>query len=764
MTLISGCDRNAVPVEGNEIDASDAAPDSPDPETEVAVDQVTGRAAPAAQDQAQYVGSRRCGSCHQDQLQAWQGSHHDLAMQEVSEESVLGEFDGSGFSYHGTVSRFYRKDGSFFVQTDGPDGKLQHYPIAYTFGAFPLQQYLVELPGGRLQALPLAWDSRSEAGGGQRWFHLYPDEEIAPGDPLHWTGINQNWNFMCADCHSTNLRKNFDRGNNQFATQWSEIDVGCEACHGPGARHVEWAETRSPSIKDKGLNTDFSGRMAVAWHMDTASGVAHPDKPEQNQVEIQACAGCHARRSTAYPGASPGSDLLDYYNLALLEEGLYHPDGQVDGEVFVYGSFLQSKMHAAGVTCSNCHEPHSLELRVEGNGLCTQCHQSGRFDTAAHHFHPPGSSASRCINCHMPAKDFMVVDTRRDHSFRIPRPDLSEALATPNVCTDCHQDREHSWAAGVLAKKFGPPEGSHYGEAIHAGRRNLPGAPAALSALVADESQPSIARATAVGLLGRYPSRESAQLLQMIAQQDDPLLELGLAQGLEALPEQLRPALGIPLLFSQQRVTRGLAANALAGTPIERYPQSVQEQFAIALHDYLQSETYNADRPESLVNLAGLHAQRGNVDEAERFFRQAMSGDPTYTPAYINLAELYRTTGREQAAEQLLRQALDRADEKAAVLHSLGLSLVRQQRTSEAQEYLRRATREPAATARYTYVYAVALHSSGKPGRALQVLEQGLGRYPGDAGILSALVTYHREAGNSAEARTYEQRLRALSR
>ncbi len=190
-----------------------------------------------------WVGSEKCGECHAPEYDLWLGSHHDLAMQVADESTILADYESRPtFGHRGIDSRFERRDDGLWVRTDGEDGTLQEFRIAYTFGVEPLQQYLVEFPGGRLQALPLAWDTRPEDEGGQRWFHLQPDEEIPAGDVLHWTGPNQNWNFMCAACHSTALEKNYDPTTGEYSTTWEQIDVGCEACHGAGSHHVAQAE------------------------------------------------------------------------------------------------------------------------------------------------------------------------------------------------------------------------------------------------------------------------------------------------------------------------------------------------------------------------------------------------------------------------------------------------------------------------------------------------------------------------------------------
>ena len=206
---------------------------------------------------ATYMGAAACVSCHASESAAWHGSQHAMAMQEANPQSVLGNFNDAEFTHAGVTNRFYRRDDEFYVRTDGPDGKLTDYRIAYTFGVNPLQQYLIEFPDGRLQALPIAWDTRPAAEGGQHWFHLHPDEAITHDDELHWTRPAQNWNFMCADCHSTGLRKNYDPETNRFHTQWAEIDVACEACHGPGSRHLAWAQAKQEGKPwqgdDKGL-------------------------------------------------------------------------------------------------------------------------------------------------------------------------------------------------------------------------------------------------------------------------------------------------------------------------------------------------------------------------------------------------------------------------------------------------------------------------------------------------------------------------------
>ena len=372
-------------------------------------------------DPAKLVGRATCASCHESQHEAWAGSHHDLAMQEATEQTVLGDFDDAEFTHHGATSRFFRRDGRFMVRTDGPDGELTDYEIAYTFGVDPLQQYLIRFPRGRLQTLSICWDARPKVRGGQRWYHLYGDERIAHDDELHWTGRNQNWNYMCAACHSTGLRKGYDLATDRYNTTWSEIDVSCEACHGAGSHHVAWAEADGRAADgDKALPVTLTSR--ATWVFDPAAVTARREPPLAAHTQVETCAPCHSRRSVVSDQPFHGLPLHDTHRTSLLDAGLYHANGQIQAEVYVYGSFVQSKMYHAGVTCADCHEPHSLTLRAPGNALCVRCHLSSTFDTKQHHLHESGSAGAVCVGCHMPATVYMGIDPRRDHSIRIPRP------------------------------------------------------------------------------------------------------------------------------------------------------------------------------------------------------------------------------------------------------------------------------------------------------------------------------------------------------
>ena len=303
---------------------------------------------------AQYVDEASCRTCHQNEYELWLGSHHDLAMQDVSDQTVLANFKNTSFEHFGVTTRFYRDGDQFLVNTEGPDGLMADYQIKYVFGVEPLQQYLVEFPNGRLQCLTIAWDTKNN-----RWYSLYPDEKIDPDDPLHWTGLYQTWNHMCAACHTTNLRKNYNLNEDKYETEWSRGDVGCQACHGPGMRHIEWAKT----------DTAASGEARQLSHN---YGILTEFK-NNTERQVAACAPCHSRQQKIKEGGHHGKPLMDHFLPSLLREGLYYADGQILEEVYVYGSFVQSKMYHAGVRCTDCHDPHSSKLVKVGNELCVQC-------------------------------------------------------------------------------------------------------------------------------------------------------------------------------------------------------------------------------------------------------------------------------------------------------------------------------------------------------------------------------------------------------
>ena len=703
-----------------------------------------------------FVGERVCASCHARQAATWRGSHHQLAMQPATARSVLGRFDGAQLHEAGVTSTLFEHAGRFVARTDGPDGALHDYPIAWTFGVAPLQQYLVPFPGGRWQALAVAWDSRPARAGGQRWFHLHAGEHIGAGDPLHWTGASANWNFMCADCHSTNVRKAYDPARGSYATRYEEVSVSCEACHGPGSRHA--ADPTRP------LPQPLDERRGVAWTRDPLTHEPRRSRPRATVREIELCARCHARRAILHEDFAHGQRLDDDYRVALLDDDLYWPDGQVKAEVYEYGSFVQSRMFAEGVTCSDCHEPHRPELRASGDNLCLSCHAEATYFTPRHHFHRAGSPGARCVACHMPATTFMTVDARRDHSLRVPRPDLSQTLGVPNPCNGCHADRSAAWAARTVARWYGhtPAGRQRFGEALAAARRGAPDAVRRLVALVADRGQPAIARASAIERLAPRLSPATLPSVQSGLDDSDALVRRAAVAALAPLDPALRAPLVAPSLEDPVRAVRIEAVLALAGVPPSSLSPSQAAALAGATDEFVAAQALAADRPEAHQTLAHWHLRAGRFDRAESELERALAIDPAFVPAAVNLADLYRTLERDRDGEAVLRAALGHARDNPALRHALGLVLVREQRLPEALAQLAAAARRGPENPRFGYVYGVALYGAGRTREALAALAAVIARHPYDRDSLAALAAFARDRGDTRAAERWADRLAAL--
>ncbi len=724
-----------------------------------------------------FVGVAVCETCHASQTEKWRASHHARAMAPADATNVLGDFGGASVDLAGTRMAFSKKGDRYVLTETAADGTPRDYDVAYTFGFFPLQQFLLDVGDGRLQAHTAAWDSRPKPHGGQRWYSLHGKDVVKPSNPLHWAGDFQNWNFMCAECHSTDLVKGYDAATGRYATSWAEIDVACEACHGPGERHVAWArereanppppgETAASAGADPRLDVRFPRELeAEAWAFEKGSVTAQRVLPGVHRPEIETCARCHSRRAPNREGYAFGRPLADSYDVTLLDPELYHADGQILDEVYEYGSFLQSKMYRRGVTCSSCHDAHSGQLALPGNDLCTRCHDKETFDAPAHHRHSQGSDAAKCVECHMVSRKYMGVDERRDHSFRVPRPDLTIETGSPNACNDCHRDESAAWAADAIRKWFGEKSrlGSfHYGKAIAAARDAKPGAARLLLRAASDEELAPMARASALVLLRGWMGPDAHAAVERAAADPSPLVRLAAARTIDALPPPLRLRLGLRLLADDIRGVRIDAAAALADIP----PAALRAEDAAAIErgvaEHIEAQRVNLDRPEAHGNLGIIALARGDAAGAESAFRKALAMRPSFSRAAVNLAETLRRTGRAAEGEALLRDALPRATgaDAAAELHgALGLFLVRRRDLPGALAELTKASELRPADAHAAYVLAVALHDTGDPRRALDVLRAAQTRRPADRELLTALATFSRTAADLPAAAAWARKL-----
>ncbi|MCP4689404.1 MAG: tetratricopeptide repeat protein [Desulfobacterales bacterium] len=708
---------------------------------------------------AVFVTSEKCKSCHRPEYDKWKDSHHYKAMARASEESVLGDFDNAVFEWAGVQTRFYRDKGKFYVHTRGPGGVMGDFEAAYTFGFTPLQQYLVPFPGGRLQCLPIAWDVIQK-----RWYHLYPDQDIDPDDWMYWTNAAQNWNGMCAECHSTRLEKNYDPAGDAYATTWSEINVGCEACHGPGSAHVKWAEM-----------PEMARPAAENFGLVVRTGGADP------RPRVELCAPCHARRMPLGNNTHQYTDFMNQGIPMLLEERLYFADGQILDEVYVYGSFVQSKMYERGVTCGDCHDVHAARRHMEGNDLCLQCHKAALYDTRDHHFHKKagekgepirgtdgailfdvGTGAS-CEQCHMPGRLYMGIDYRPDHGFRRPRPDLSLKIQTPDACVRCHADKTSRWAAEWTRKWFGEKRRPHYGEILAEGRRGSPGAAAALIRLAEDPLYPTIVRAEALSLLASRPEPEIHAVFEKAMVDEEALIRYTAIRNLPTPDSRARFRIIAPLLYDPVKAVRIEAAARLASVPGEWMDEPVKARFQRVLEEYRRAMEYTADFAASRHNLGNLYATLGQWEPAMENYRKAIEIDALFYPAKVNLAMLYNQMEKKQETERLLREVVADHPDLHEIHYSLGLLLVERKRPREAEIHLSRAAEGLPGRARIHYNLGLLRQSLGKDDTAEIALKRAVEIAPRNLDFLYALAEFYLKRGRWPEAQRVAEAMLAAA-
>jgi predicted CXXCH cytochrome family protein len=671
-------------------------------------------------------------------------------MQRPDDKTVLGNFDEVTVDFHGVESRLFRQGDNFMITTTGNNGKPGTFTIEYTFGHYPVQQYLVDIGNGHLQALNIAWDSRKVDQGGQRWYHLQNEEEIDPDHPFFWTRHFQNANSRCIECHSTDFRKNYDPESRGYTTAWKETGVGCESCHGPAARHIELARTGGLNDHTSGFNKPV--KPGLTWAFRGDDDIASPSGTLNNDY-IDTCGGCHSRRG-AFGDVTPQSAYHDHYRLALLEPGLYFSDGQIDDEVFVLGSFLQSKMKQRGVTCANCHDPHSGKTLAEGNALCAQCHQPAVFDSSDHHRHPPASAGAQCVNCHMPERLYMGVDWRRDHGFSIPDPEHASSLGAPNACTNCHQDKSDEWAKDIVSTRGGKRKADPWAR-INRGleqRDALVFKNYAQTAPMIDLA--SIRQASLTSKLAAFPSQLAFETASRQLSNADPLERRAAVSALAAAPLKIRWPLLQPLIEDPVKAVRMEVAATLAealpqlSTGDAKHLQRLLDEY----RDYLE---YIADTPGGQLSLGNLEARLGYPELAEQAYLQALEIEPHFVPALINLGDLYRSIGRDGESKDLLLHALEVAPDSALTNHAWGLFLVRSGRQSEAMDYLKAAIELEGTNPRHLYVYAVALDSLGQTNAAIQLIDANRERWPNNIDLSFLQVSYMDKTGDNESIHRY---------
>ena len=706
---------------------------------------------------ADYAGSAVCKSCHAVEAAAWERSDHFHAMQAATPATVLGDFSDARVAFHGMTTRFSRDGDGYFVETVGSAGEPGKFPVWYTFGHRPLQQYLLDRGDGVLQAFDVAWDTRP-APDGQRWFHLQPDEPMAPEHPFFWTGHAMNWSSHCADCHSTNVVKSFDPAARRFRTDFAEANVACEACHGPAGEHVSLTEAgKLAESSHSGFAVGLGDRLQ--WRFVPGNPIAEPFGDATDR-DIDMCGGCHSLR-TPLVGDAFGKPYHEAYRLELLDDVRYFHDGQIREEVFVLGSFLQSRMHVRGVTCGNCHEPHSGDLILPGNGVCAQCHRADAYDVAGHHRHPPGKPGSACVDCHMPARTYMGVDDRRDHSFPIPRPALSAELGVPNACTGCHEGNDDQWAAERLRDWGIAADAAHWGVVHRRLRRGEPDALATANTLLESADLSPLVKASLLAQTASVGASTLGDLLEPWLDHPEPLVRRGAAAGTMGVPAQLRWWMLANRLGEAHPGVRFEMAIAIADI-LPALSPAARRVATPFLDEYREALRASAELAASQNALARLEVQLDRIRAAEGAFERALEIDPKSLPALVDFADFQRAQGREAEAGTLLRRALDAAPDSGTANVAYAMHLVRLGHREEALGPLSKATHSPDAQPRFFHIYAVAQDSLGRREQAIATLRLGIERWPWDHDLLTTLIMYV-DNGQSPEVRRHLDTLRRIA-
>lgn len=662
-----------------------------------------------------YVGRTTCIECHQKETELWTGSHHDMAMDSATDLTVLGNFNNFEYKHHGQTHRMFKKDGRFFVNTMGPKGIFEDFEIAYTFGYTPLQQYLVPFDKGRLQCLPIAWDTKKK-----RWFHLgdtiYENENLDPDNWLFWTNQAQNWNGMCADCHSTNLQKNFNPETFSYNTTWSEIDVSCEACHGPASAHLEWAKLPEGSRPN-----------------NTNTGLPIKTSNLTNAELVNSCARCHSRRTILSDYPNSNKELLDFMVPQKAIQPFYHADGQILDEDYVYTSFTQSKMFSKDVRCSDCHDVHSVKLKVRGNKLCLDCHQPDLYDTPSHHFHQmPDTNINRliqntgepgyekgegalCVNCHMSGRFYMGNDYRRDHSFRIPRPDLTLSIGTPNACNDCHKDKSIQWSQQYIEKWYGIKKRPHYGSAFAAAYFSDTTAISILKGYAQNEVYPLMVRATATALLQNYSDSASFSTIIMALTDPESLIRHAAVMSFHSTQVNNYLKYLAPLLSDPVKAIRIETAYKFSEIPTNMLPKKILDKVNKGLLEFKEANEYMGDFAGGQFNLGNMYLNTGNLDKAAQSYKNAIKIDHLFYQARTNLAMVYNRQGKNNEAEMLFKELIADFPELPELNYSLGLLLAEMNQIDESRKYLLKAADLIPNNSRIWYNLAVLeLQTDGK--------------------------------------------------
>ena len=587
--------------------------------------------------------SRKCAECHRKEYDEWAGSDHAWAWRHTNEQLDAAAFAGQRIKAHGMELEMTRGASGEFRMRDVATGKV--YTVGGVIGREPLVQYLLRWKDGGLQTPSAAWDVKRK-----EWFDVFRDDALQqarggaqrqPGEWGHWTGRGMNWESQCAWCHMSGFRKNYDVAKDTFNATWQEPGITCIQCHKVSA---------TPDAEDGCLVARSDRKLTPEQHDDN-------------------CASCHARREELTGTFTVGDRFDVHFRLELPKvPGVFHPNGLQLEEDYSETSFRLHKMGRTGVTCYDCHDPHSGKVTrpTENDELCLQCHGTnksinGVLAPQVGHNRLCGGKAMPCIECHMPKMTYMGRDPRRDHALHWPDPRMSIELGVPNACLNCHQDKDDRWCMEHLEKRYKEERLGKYRHRFRAAGHAMQGKGSVQELLAAYAAEEIPAwRATLLGLLAQFPLTPEVQAVALGATHDaDALVRAAAAELLGG--DAARKALA-----DKTRSVRIAAGWSLFPDLPANHP---------VLAEMKAAATHQADQPTGAMQLAMLAGAAGNPAQAESQYRRAVQRDPASAVARMDYAVFLAQQRRPVDALRQMLACTAAHPQNAEAQYRLGLIL-----------------------------------------------------------------------------------------
>lgn len=620
------------------------------------------------------------------------------------------------------------------ISETGPDG-ARRYSIAHVLGGKNVCYFLTPVERGRLQVLPIAYDTRRRewfdtTASAVRHFREHPDQA------LHWRERPLTFNTACHSCHVSQLSLNYTPGDDTYHTSWREPGINCETCHGPGEAHAQ-AFARQPK-----------GQSAEKLQIISTRAFSPA------QINAQ-CAGCHAKMIPLVPSVQLGVEFFDQYDLITYEDLDFYPDGRDLGENYTYTQWRSSAcVKASQMDCLHCHTS-SGRYRFDAanaNQACLPCHQDKVSNPARHTHHAIESMGSRCVSCHMPQTEFARM-IRTDHSLRPPTPAATLKYQSPNACNLCHTNQTARWADEQVRqwqpRDFQAPV-LRRAEWIDAARKQQWNRLPEMLAYLADTNHEEILATSLVRLLARCPSNEVASVFVHAVGDPSPLVRSSAA---DALGRRLTPQFVESLLrmtSDASRLVRIRAAAALAG--VGEVPGEFKPALTRAAAECEAALQARPDDAMSRYNLGNYYAAKGDDSQAITAYRAATRLEPENIPAWANGALSLNRLGSNTMAEAWLRQALRVDPTNAAVCLNLGLLLGEMGRGSEAVPFLRQALKSDPASATAAHNLGI-LIAVEQPAESIVLLRQAVQFSPENMDFVYTLAFYLAGQKQDTEAR-----------